>query len=130
MINIQKQTWQRLTLYLLTTEGASVQLEIYPEPEGKFKEQAYICKLWVEPEYRRKGIAKALLNTAEALARRNGMEAVFLDWYEPDTPRWMLDHYIERGYDDVAFADDNALLKKILINPDNKSNKYESKRID
>lgn len=116
MIHIQKQTWELMTLYLLTTEGGSAQLEIYPEPEGDYGVRAYICKLWVEPEYRRKGLAKALLDTAEELARREGMEAVFLEWYEPDTPRWMLDYYMERGYGEVAFSRGDALLKKVLVN--------------
>lgn len=116
MIHIQKQTWKRVTIYLLTTEGASAQLEIYPEPSGDEDVRAYICKLWVEPKYRRKGLAKVLLDTAEELARREGMEAVSLEWYEPDTPRWMLDYYMERGYDEVAFCRGYALLKKVLVN--------------
>lgn len=113
MIHIQKQTWETMTLYLLTTEGGSVQLEIYDKPcdDGV---QAYICKLWVEEEHRRKGIATALLNTAEELARRENMAAVYLDWNGRVTPRWTLDWYCRREYDDVAFGKDNALMKLTL----------------
>lgn len=113
MIHIQKQTWEHMTLYLLTTDGGSVQLEIYDKPcdDGV---QAYICKLWVDEEYRRKGIGTALLNTAEELARRENMTAVYLDWNGRVTPRWTLDWYFHRGYDDVAFGKDNALMKLTL----------------
>uniref|UniRef100_A0AAU8AY47 NAT SF protein n=1 Tax=Dulem virus 40 TaxID=3145758 RepID=A0AAU8AY47_9CAUD len=76
--------------------------------------QAYICKLWVDEEYRRKGIGTALLNTAEELARRENMTAVYLDWNGRVTPRWTLDWYFRREYDDVAFGKDNALMKLTL----------------
>lgn len=115
MIHIQKQTWEHMTLYLLTTDGGSVQLEVYDKP-CEDNVQAYICKLWVDEEYRRKGIATALLNTAEELARRENMTAVYLDWNGRETPRWMLDYYMERGYGEVAFSRGDALLKKVLVN--------------
>ena len=113
MIHIQKQTWEHMTLYLLTTDGGSVQLEIYDKPcdDGV---QAYICKLWVEEEHRRKGIVTALLNTAEELERRENMTAVYLDWNGRVTPRWTLDWYFRREYDDVTFGKDNALMKLTL----------------
>lgn len=113
MIHIQKQTWETMTLYLLTTEGGSVQLEIYNEPcdDGV---QAYICKLWVEDEHRCKGIATALLNTAEELARREDMNAVYLDWNGRYSPQWTLDWYFRRKYHDVAYNEDNVLMKLTL----------------
>lgn len=113
MIHIQKQTWEHMTLYLLTTDDGSVQLGIYDKP-CEDNVQAYICKLWVDEEYRRKGIATALLNTAEELARRENMTAVYLDWNGRVTPRWTLDWYFRREYNDVAFGKDNALMKLTL----------------
>lgn len=113
MVHIQKQTWETMTLYLLTTESGSVQLEIYDKPYDDGV-QAYICKLWVDEKHRRKGIATALLNTAEELARRENMDAVYLDWNGRVTPRWTLDWYFRREYDDVSFGKDNALMKLTL----------------
>jgi aminoglycoside 6'-N-acetyltransferase I len=42
---------------------------------------AYIEDLWVEPEYRRSGVAKSLLNAVELWARNEGMI-----WLGSDTP--------------------------------------------
>ena len=42
---------------------------------------AYIEDLWVEPEYRRSGVAKLLLNAVESWARDEGMV-----WLGSDTP--------------------------------------------
>jgi len=42
---------------------------------------AYIEDLWVEPEYRRSGVAKLLLNAVESWARDEGMI-----WLGSDTP--------------------------------------------
>ena len=97
-------------MYLLMAEGGSVQLEIYPEPR-EHGIRAYLFRLWVIEECRRQGIAKALLDKAEELARSEGVDAVYLQWDEWDTPRWMLDHYVARGYEEVAFGPNNALLK-------------------
>lgn len=42
---------------------------------------AFIEDLWVEPEYRRRGVAKVLLNAVESWARDQGMT-----WLGSDTP--------------------------------------------
>ena len=45
MVQIQKQTWHAKTLYLLTTEGGSVQLDIYTQPQGEYGIPAIIHNL-------------------------------------------------------------------------------------
>ena len=119
-IHVQKQTWRRLTRYLLTAEGGSVLLEIFNEAPcaGMW---AYIWALWVEPEHRRKGIAKALLDKAEEIARGAGVDSVWLEWEKEDAV-WpeenhadkILSHYYRRGYDDVEFGHDCCRMRKIL----------------
>lgn len=124
MIHIQKQTWTKLTRYVLFTKGGSVQLEIYKEPRGARGVKAYLYALWVDPRHRRKGIAKALLNTAEEIARREGMDAVYLEWKREDA-EWpgenhaldIFRHYCDRGYDDVEFGRDCSLMKLTLKEP-------------
>ena len=119
-IRIQKQTWRRLTRYLLTTEGGSVQLELFNETPCRDM-WAYIWALWVEPEHRRKGIAKALLDKAEEIARNEGIDAVWLEWEKEDAV-WpddnhadkILEHYYRRGYEDVEFGHDCCRMRKIL----------------
>lgn len=60
---------------------------------------AFIEDLWVEPEYRRRGVAKLLLNGVESWARSEGMV-----WLGSDTPpdnlesqRW----HLAAGFDEV-----------------------------
>lgn len=114
MVQIQKQTWHSKTLYLLTTEGGSVQLDIYTQPQGEYGIPAFIHNLWVQPYCRKEGKAKELLDKAETIAHNRGVSAVYLEWEVADTPRWMLDHYIRRGYEELEFGDGYALLKKSL----------------
>lgn len=57
-------------------------------------------------------IAKMLLDKVETIAHNKGISSVHLEWEEVDTPKWMLDHYISRGYEEVEFCDGYALLKK------------------
>lgn len=120
MIHIQKQRWEELidkTLYLLTTDDGSVQLEIYDDadlfPDKNGDNRAYICRLWVDEGQRNKGIASALLNTAEEIVRRNGIDAVYLYHYKK-APRWIYDWYVRRGYKEVDCSEDEALMKLTL----------------
>lgn len=116
MIQIQKQTWAQRNLYLILADGGSVQLDIYRRPQGEHGIVAFIHNLWVQPFCRRKGTARQLLDKAENIVRNLGLDALYLEWEEADTPRWMLEHYIRRGYSEVAFGDGLALLKKPLTN--------------
>ena len=111
MITIQKQTWHTRTLYLLTTEGGSCQLDIYPDEHVENGVKAYIHNLWVVDEFRKGGTANYLMNTAEELARREGVDAVYLECDSRDTPRWVLEWYGRRGYDEVAFGCLGCLMK-------------------
>lgn len=112
MINVQKQKWHYGTRYLLTTEGGSVGLEFYDEPTDEV--EAYISALWVEEPHRRKGIATALMNTAEEIARREGYKSVWLEWRDTESEEHTLKWYLRRGYDDKKFGRGYALLEKKL----------------
>lgn len=114
MIQIQKQTWSKRTLYLLIADGGSVQLDIYTLPQGEYGIGAFIHNLWVQPYCRREGKAKELLDKAETIAYNTGISAVYLEWEAADTPTWMLDHYISRGYEKLEYGNGYALLKKPL----------------
>ncbi len=120
MIHIQRQRWEEVidkTLYLLTTDGGSVQLEIYDAPDLfpdlSGSNRAYIFRLWVEEGQRNKGIASALLNTAEEIVRRNGIDAVYLNHYKK-APRWIYDWYVRRGYKEVNCSNEEQLMKLTL----------------
>lgn len=113
----QRQDWHDLTRYLLMSNGGSVQLELFHEPQGRFGYTAYIYGLWVNKPRRRRGSATLLLNRAEEIARQAGHQAVFLTWDRKDTPLEILSWYMNRGYNQIAYAPpshDSLLLKKQL----------------
>lgn len=115
---IHIQHWPHTRRWIITAEGGSVQLELYREPRQPYDVKAFIWGLWVEPEHRRKGIATALLDIAEDIARREGEPAVWLEWSrQDDTIPEILDWYLRRDYRDIAFSGngDSVLLKKDLL---------------
>lgn len=101
MITIQKQTWLTRTIYLLTTEGGSVQLSVF-----KKQNDAFIHNLWVDEPHRRKGIATALLDAAEEIARHEGQKFVRTYWRDAESPDFMYDYYRRRGYEDDCKTDE------------------------
>jgi ribosomal protein S18 acetylase RimI-like enzyme len=111
---VQEQSWYKLTRYLLTLDGASVQLETYPIPQGQFNVKAYIYALWVDADKRRQGKATKLMDMAERIAKQHGYEEVFLDWSVKEAAQSTLAWYGRRGYKSVAFNDEKTLLKKEL----------------
>ena len=116
MINIQKQTWHDYTRYLLyADEGASVSIELYPT-EQKWGNRAWIYGLFTDPEARRKGLAKRLLAQAEEIARREGHNAVTLEWCGKDSDEFILHFYLRNGYEEKQFSGngDYYLLEKKL----------------
>lgn len=113
-MRINEQKWSNTHRWVITTEEASIQLEIYPEPCGEEKIKAYIWALWVNPEARKGGIATELLHRAEAIAKAEGESSVWLEWDDADSDRFVLDWYLRNGYDEVAFGTHNVLLRKVL----------------
>lgn len=113
-MNILRQYWSAYTRYLMTHEAGSIMLELFPETQKNFGGTAYIWGLYVAEPHRRKGIATMLLDQAEHIARKEGHDAVFLEWEEKNTPYEILQWYMRRGYDAIALAPHNCLLKKTL----------------
>ena len=112
MITIQEQTWHTRTLYLLITEGVgSCQLDIYTDEHVENGVKACIHNLWVVDEFRKGGTASELMYAAEGLARSAGVDAVYLEWDSRDTPRWVLEWYRRRGYDEVELDCSGCLMK-------------------
>lgn len=111
---IYEQKWSKTHRWIISTEGASIQLEIYPHPQGSDGVKCYIWALWVDPEYRKKGIATQLLRKAEEIATEQGEPLVWLDWDKKDSGQFVLDWYARNGYSEVAFGKDIALLRKTL----------------
>lgn len=113
-MRINEQRWSKTHRWVISTEEASIQLEIYPTPQGDDRVKAYIWALWVDPQHRGKGIATQLLHKAEEIAKAEGEPYVWLDWDKRDSDRYVIDWYIRQGYDEVSFGTNNSLLRKSL----------------
>lgn len=117
-MKVIEEKWTRLTRYNIIDDlhRGSMQLDVYNKPEDEVK--AYMGNLWVLPEYRNRGIGKALLDKAEELAKeRTDEEYLYLIYWEKDTPRYMYEYYLKRGYEDYRWgykSDDPILMRKKL----------------
>lgn len=113
-MRVNEQKWRNTHRWVISTDEASIQLEIYPEPRGDDRVKAYIWALWVEPTARKKGTATALLRKAEEIAKAQGEPFVWLEWEDADSDRFVLEWYQRNGYEEVAFGQHNSLLRKAL----------------
>lgn len=112
---VQKQVWHSRTRYIIVTEGiATVQLELYTEPQGSDDVTAFICCLWVNEDERKYGHGKRIMDRAEEIAAKEGHKRVHLEWCSLDTPKWVFDWYRRRGYEEREFGPDSSLLAKEL----------------
>lgn len=114
-MQVQEQTWHDFTRYLIYTDGASVQLELYPDASYDTT-TAYIYALWVDEPLRRKGLATALMDKAEEIAREECHKAVVLYWDKEATPKHVFDWYTRRGYTFKYrdYANNRVYLQKSL----------------
>lgn len=104
-MKVIEEKWTRVTLYNIVDDlhRGSIQLEVYNNPEDEVK--VYISNLWVLPEYRGQGIAKALLDKAEEIAKtQTDEEYVYLCYWSADTPGGVYKYYLKRGYDDYKWG--------------------------
>lgn len=104
-------------ILFLLDDKSCVELDIYKEERtfgSRHTGRCCLHNLWVDPRERRRGLARMLMETAEAYAKERGVEDILLEWCEDDTPRAIRDWYERRGYvviDDCAAA---SLMRKIL----------------
>ena len=112
---IQKQTWKDEIRILITDEEnlGSVQISIPLYVSDIFgKADALIYALWVDVVYRRRGVAKHLLQLAEQQAKLNGVKKIGLEFDKDESDRFVLDWYLRSGYKPFN-KKSNLLIKKI-----------------
>lgn len=112
---VQKQEWHGKTRYIIIIEGvATVQLELYKEPQEPDGVTAFICCLWVNEDERKYGHGKRIMDRAEEIVAKEGHKRVHLEWCSLDTPKWVLEWYLRRGYQEREFGPTSSLLMKEL----------------
>lgn len=112
---IQKQTWKDEIRILITDEQnyGSVQVSI-PCYDSKIsgKADALIYALYVDTTYRRKGVAKHLLQLAEQQAKLNGVKVIGIEFDKEESESFVLDWYFRSGYK-PASKRSKLLIKKL-----------------
>lgn len=91
-------------------------VEVAVSNTGDRKGEALIWNLHVLEPLRGFGYGRRLLAEAEETARLSGCHTTVMEWDGKDSPRWVLDWYFRRGYDEKEFGRDCALLKKTINN--------------
>lgn len=114
----------RCTLYFYCDEEGQPLKSFYVNPINpsgdsiKIFKDLYLSNLFVDPEYRRRGLARLILNRVQQFAKDNGFSDLFL-WVEEDS--WIKDWYIRNGFnscycykEDTAESDRSANPQKYL----------------
>lgn len=91
----------------------SVLLDIYED--GEEDECVWIWNLYTCPTYRSKGLATRILDKVEQFVRLLGYEYVCIEWCN-NTPEWVLNWYMRRGYDCYKQTEETTYLRKKLKN--------------
>lgn len=78
------------------------------------KADALIYALWVDEPYRKQGVARKLLETAEREAKKMGCKTVCLEWDRRESEVWTLRWYEQLGYNEKEFGRFSSLLVKEL----------------
>lgn len=117
---IQEQKWHDMTRIIVTDEEnhGTVQVEIAKDGfkgtriEGAA--DALVYNLWVDKPFRKKGVARRLMEAAENEARKRGCKTMCLEWSDYDSERWVERWYERFGYMEKKFGRHSALMVKEL----------------
>lgn len=111
---VQRQVWNGHTKYLIVTEHSSVILNIYDDVQ-EFGGTAYIYSLYTEIGHRHQKGASTVLEMAERITAENSQKEVYLRWLADETPQFVADWYLRRGYKSVGpYPSTDLLLCKQL----------------
>lgn len=112
---IQYQKWKDEIRILITDEQnyGSVQVSI-PCYNSKIsgKADALIYALYVDSGYRRKGVAKRLLQIAEHQIKLNGLQIAGIEFDKEESESFVLDWYFRSGYKPFK-KKSNLLIKEL-----------------
>lgn len=102
----------RLTIVTENGEG-KIQVDLL-ESHEEYGNTAFIWDLYVQPEFRRKGVAKKLMSYALLRAHHYGKPTATLEWTGEDTDRSICEWYRSIGFYDKEFSQDYSLMIKEL----------------
>ena len=113
MIQIQDWKCDKKIVVVDEVNHGTVQVEV-PKP-GEYKDKYYqhadcaIYNLWVDEKYRKHGVARLLMETAEKEAKKLGCKSVQLE-YGKESESFVLQWYKRLGYRVMARNENGRLL--------------------
>ena len=116
-LTVHKHEWYTCTRYLIFNPHGSVMLDVITGGRTPL-----IWDLWVSQPSRRSGLATKLLDKAEEIAASLGFAEVKLEWDKRDTPQWVYDWYVRRGYEEIQWEEYISALYKRLKGEKKKKN--------
>lgn len=117
MIQVQKWLFGRRHLIVDSKQRGSVMVETYKDEKVRENidgADAFLCALWVDKKYRKQGVARSLMELAEAYAKLKGIKTLALEHDDREAPTWVRRWYERRGYDTKSFGRHNCLMIKDL----------------
>lgn len=87
-----------------------VELAVYKN--GEHEGEALVWNLYVDEPYRRKGLARELMDEAHKTAKHLGAKVTALEWSLKESPYWVIEWYTRLGYDEKEFGPGNELMKR------------------
>lgn len=108
MTIIHQQWYQERRALIIDTENLSMVQVSVPDADSDDnridgKADALIYALWVDEPYRKQGVARKLLETAEREAKKMGCKTVCLEWDRRESEEWTLRWYERLGYNEKEF---------------------------
>ena len=105
---------RRLTILTANGEG-KVQVDLINHEDGTFGRTALIWDLYVAEEYRRKGVARQLMQYALQRAKEYGFTTATLEWDVRDSIREIAWWYESLGFEEKAIGNGYSLMVKNIF---------------
>lgn len=98
---------------ILTEHGeGKIQVDLLNRDDSKYGRTAFVWDLYVHPDYRRKGIAKQLMQRALEVAKEQGFATATLVWTLLDSKREIARWYASLGFVEKELSHTYALMVK------------------
>ena len=99
---------------IVALQGITIIGTVRLDFHGEGKKECYLWNLHVSEDFRRRGIAKSLMQFAIMIARDRQVPTVELEWDKRDTPCEILDWYVRLGFTEKEIGSGNMLMVKEL----------------
>ena len=96
------------------TQVGVVELAVYKH--GEHEGEALVWNLYVDEPYRRKGLARRLMDEARKTAKHLGAHTCVLEWSLRESHNWVFDWYCRLGYDENEFGPGYSIMKLPIKN--------------